>query len=345
MSGAGERVADDRVADDRVAGDRSAGDRLERGFVVGIDLGGTKVRAGIAGLDSGDGGDGGDGPETRTALAVVEQATVHGGGRALATQIVDVVHELCAAVASPVAAVRAVGVGGAGVPVEARGGFDHAPNLGDLVSFRLADDLALALGCTVALENDANVAALGELAAGVGAAHDDFAFVSIGTGIGMGLVLDRTLVHGAANAAGEIGYLPLGADPLDPATHRRGPLEEVVAGDVLAARLGDGASARDVFSRAAQGDAGAVAALDDEAKWIAHAIAAVDAIVDPGRFVLGGGIGSRPELLAPIRGWLARLGRPELPVTISELGGEAPVLGALHLARAAARRTHEGVAA
>ncbi|GAA1059140.1 ROK family protein [Agromyces bracchium] len=319
---------------------RGAGelDVVGRAFVVGIDLGGTKVRAGIAALD-----DSGGGAAPGRPLAEVEQAPPAGGGRALVTQVVGLVHELCAAVSSPIDAVHAIGIGGAGVPVDAHGGFEHAPNLGDLTSFSLADELRLALGCTVALENDANVAALGELAAGVGARHDDFAFVSIGTGIGMGVVLDRSLVRGAGNAAGEIGYLPFGGDPLDPAAHRRGPLEEVVAGDAFAARLGPEASARDVFDLAARGDARAIASLDEEAKWVAHAIAAVDAIVDPGRFVLGGGIGSRPELLAPIRDWLARLGRPDLPVTISELGGAAPVLGALHLARAAAGRTHEGV--
>lgn len=313
-------------------------------YVVGIDLGGTKVRAGIARLGADEAAGTGRGA-AGAPLAEVEQPTAAGGGRALVAQLAGLVHELCTAVAAPVGAVRAVGVGGAGVPVAGAGRFDLAPNLGDLASFSLAGDLRAALGCAVALENDANVAALGELAAGVGALHDDFAFISVGTGIGMGLVLDRALVHGAANAAGEIGYLPIGADPLDPATHRRGPLEEVVAGDAFGARLGTGASARDVFARAERGDADAIAAIDEEAKWIAHAIAAVDAIVDPGRFVLGGGIGSRPELLAPIRSWLARLGRPELPVTISGLGSAAPVLGALRLAENAVRRTHEGVAA
>jgi len=307
--------------------------------VVGVDLGGTKVRAGIARLETDATS------KTPAPLARVEQATAPGGGRALVTQLVGLVHELCAEVDASVDAVRAIGLGGAGVPVEARGGFEHAPNLGDVASFSLADELRRALGSTVVLENDANVAALGELVAGVGLDHDDFAFISIGTGIGMGVVLDRTLVQGAGNAAGEIGYLPLGGDPLDPAAHRRGPLEEVVAGDALGERLGAGASARDVFDLAARGDARAIAAIDEEAKWVAHAIAAVDAVIDPGRFVLGGGIGSRPELLTPVRRWLVRLGRGDLPVTISELGGEAPVLGALHLARAAAGRTHEGVAA
>ncbi|MCK8607913.1 ROK family protein [Agromyces sp. C10] len=308
-------------------------------YVVGVDLGGTKVRAGIAGITS-------DGEaDPRGALAEIERPTAAGGGRALVAQLVELVHDLCAAVATGVDAVEAVGIGGAGVPDHGQGGFDLSPNLGDLASFSLSDELRLALGCVVVLENDANVAALGELTAGIGTEHDDFAFISVGTGIGMGLVVGRALVRGAGNAAGEIGYLPFGADPLDPASHRRGPLEEVVAGDAIAGRYGQGVTVREVFARADHGDPDALASIDEEAKWVAHAIAAVDAIVDPGRIVLGGGIGSRPELLASIRSWLDRLGRGALPVTISELGSAAPVLGALRLARDAAGSTHEGVPA
>ncbi|GLI26401.1 sugar kinase [Agromyces rhizosphaerae] len=308
----------------------SAPDRV----MVGIDLGGTKVRAGIAV------------PDAPGALAELERPTASEGGRALVTQLAELVRDLCREASVPLDHLAAIGIGGAGVPDAGQGGFDQAPNLGDVSSVSLVDELRLAVGCPVVLDNDVNVAALGELAAGIGREHDDFAFVSIGTGIGMGLVLGRELVHGAGNAAGEIGYLPFGADPLDPAAHRRGALEEVVAGDALAARYAPGATAREVFARAADGDPRAVSALDEEARWIAHAIAAVDAIVDPGRVVLGGGIGSRPELLEAILGWLDRLGRGRLPVTISALGSAAPVLGALRLASdAATDRTHEGVPA
>lgn len=303
------------------------------GYLVGIDLGGTKVRGGIA-LGNGD------------VLAEAEQPTAPGGGRELVGQLASLVRELCTVVGINLGELHGVGIGGAGVPDDANGGFGQAPNLGDLASFSFAGELERALGCTVLLDNDANVAALGELAAGVGTQHDDFAFVSIGTGIGMGLVLDGALVRGAGNAAGEIGYLPFGTDPLEPANQRRGALEEAVAGDSLAARYRANSSAREVFAAAATGDPGAATALDEHAKWIAHAIAAVDAVVAPGRFVLGGGIGSRAELLDPIRAWLSRLGRPELTVSISELGNSAPVLGALRLARDIRPAAHtQGVSA
>lgn len=293
-------------------------------FAVGIDLGGTKVRGGIAGLDG-------------TVHQVLTRPTPAEGGRALVARLLALVRELTSAVGSDSAHVVATVIGGAGVPDGAGAHFHQAPNLGDLDGFNLAEEVAAELGHPVVLENDVNIAAIGELHAGAGTEHDSFAFVSVGTGIGVGLILGRRLWTGANGGAGEIGYIPMGTDPLDPANQRRGPLEEVVAGESIARRVASrtgeaGLDAAAVFDRAADGDRTAVASLDEEAKWLAHALVAVDAVVDPGLFVLGGGIGTRPELLGPIRRWLHRLGRGEIQLRISELGADAPIVGAVQLA-------------
>jgi predicted NBD/HSP70 family sugar kinase len=297
---------------------------LETRFAVGIDLGGTKVRAGIAGLDG-------------RIQRVLTQPTAAEGGRALVSQVVTLVQELASAVGAGPSSVVATAIGGAGVPDRTGAQFHRAPNLGDLDGFNLAEDVAAELGHPVILENDVNIAAIGELHAGVGAQHDSFAFVSVGTGIGVGLVLGRRLWTGANGAAGEIGYIPMGTDPLDPANQHRGPLEEVVAGEAIARRVATQSGETDldaaaVFERAANGDMTATSSLDEEAKWLAHALVTVDAVVNPGLFVLGGGIGTRTELLGPIRQWLHRLGRADLEVRISELGGDAPIVGAIRLA-------------
>lgn len=297
---------------------------LRTRFAVGIDLGGTKIRAGIAGLDGG-------------IRCVLTEPTAAGGGHALVAQVVRLVQELASAVRSDPSNIVATAIGGAGVPDSDGVQFHRAPNLGDLDGFNLAEDVAAELGHPVILENDVNIAAIGELHAGVGAQHDSFAFVSVGTGIGVGLVLGRRLWTGANGGAGEIGYIPMGTDPLDLANHRRGPLEEAVAGEAIARRVADrsgesGLDAAAVFERAANGDAAATGSLDEEAKWLAHALVTVDAVVDPGLFVLGGGIGTRTELLGPIRQWLQRLGRADLEVRVSELGGDAPIVGAIRIA-------------
>lgn len=293
--------------------------------LVGIDLGGTKMHVGAVGV----GAVAADAAaQLRTLSAERVVSTPSGGGRELLTAIVDTVAGLRDELGAE--RVAAIGLGGAGVP-EAGGGFSDAPNLGD-VAFDLRTALEAEFGCPVMIDNDANVAALGELVAG-DAIGESFAYIAIGTGIGMGLVLDGRLIRGARGGAGEIGYLPLGTDPLDPENHRRGALEEAVAGDVLAGRDPSAQTVREVFARAAAGHAEAIAALDAQARWIAHALAAVIAVVDPGAFILGGGVGSRAELRDPVAHWLTRLGYPDVPLTISTLGSAGAVLGAIELAR------------
>ncbi|MFT4235331.1 MAG: ROK family protein [Microbacterium sp.] len=302
------------------------------GFVVGIDLGGTKTLGGIATIDG-------------SIVAEHTVATTQAAGQ-LPAQLISLIEALASRAGIDREAVAATGIGGAGVPDQHSGGFSMAPNLMLSGDRPLHDELTRALGHPIVLENDVNVAALGELHEGVGRVAADFVFISIGTGVGMGIVADGRLLRGAHGAAGEIGYLPVGTDPLDPAHQRRGPLEEQLAGDALVARYraasGAALTAPDIFSRAVQGDPHASAAIDEHARWVATAIVAVNAVLDPGIVVLGGGVGARPELLGPVRTWLAALGASSVDVRISELGSQAPVIGAVHLALDAVRLDPKG---
>jgi len=293
---------------------------------LGVDLGGTKIHAAISDADG-------------TVLA--EHVAPTDG---------DLVEALAAVEAELLARtdgdrVAIMGLGGAGVPTGES--FDLAPNLdlGDLGrELPFVARLEERLGHPVVLENDVNVAALGELQHGVGLRHDDFAVVASGTGVGMGLVLGGRLVRGARGAAGEIGYLPIGADPFDPATHVNGPFEEMVAGASFAAhyleRAGVERTPREIFDRL-DADPDAAATVAQHARWLALGISAVRAVADPEVVVLTGGIGSRPELLPLVRDELAALGAGDLEVLPSALGSSAAVLGALHLAREAAAAARE----
>ncbi|MDR6685733.1 putative NBD/HSP70 family sugar kinase [Arthrobacter sp. 1088] len=299
----------------------SAPTYLHPGYVLGVDLGGTKLSAGIA--DS-------------SGMILAERRTpTSAGGIDVVEQIARLAEELCADIGATSDQILATGIGAAGVPDSEGNHLSQAPNLSALSNVSLGPALSERLKHPVVLENDVNISALGELHYGVGRGHSDFVFVSVGTGIGMGIIADGRLVRGSSGAAGEIGYLPMGTDALAPENHVRGPLEEVVAGDRLDARYFAASGRRlttpEIFALATKGDAAAIEALDTESRWLAAALVAVNAVLDPEIFVIGGGIGGRKELLPFIRTWLQRHGS-SLNIYTSELGQRAPLAGALQLA-------------
>jgi predicted NBD/HSP70 family sugar kinase len=200
----------------------------------------------------------------------------------------------------------------------------------------------------VLVDNNVNLAAVGEKWFGLARGVATMVFIAIGAGIGMGLIIDDELVRGAHGAAGEIGYLPLVGDPFDPRHRLHGGLEdEVAAAGILAAfraRVGGGSdagavpsSAAEVFDLAAAGDADARAVVEHVASRLGAAIATVCAIIDPELVVLGGGIGANRLLLPPVRGAAAALVPITARIETSRLGDRAALQGAIAVALQAAR--------
>src|SRR5262249_55673741 len=157
-------------------------------------------------------------------------------------------------------------------------------------------------------------AALAERALGCGREADSFAFVSVGTGIGMGLVLGGQLVRGAHGVAGEIAYMPMsgGAGTGSEGARQRGALGAVAAACAVgrAARwagMRGQVSARRVFAAAARGDERAAAVVAEEARLVARLLCAVVTVIDPGLIVLGGGIGQAPGFAAAVTGELREI--------------------------------------
>lgn len=307
--------------------DRSGRTGRDGALVLGVDLGGTKVRAAIAD-SAGD------------VLAEMTSATDARGGRHVAEQIAVLARSLVRTAGAEPESVVAGAVGTPGVPDEESGTLGLSPNLGGLASVSLRDELSHRLGYPVVLDNDVTAAAVGERCMGSARGCDDFVFIAVGTGIGMGIVSGGRLLRGAHGAAGEIGYLPLGTDPFDPANQHRGALEEAAAGEKVSSRFrgatGTTVSTREVFDLAAQGMPEAVDVVAEHARYLALAISAINAVLDPELVVLGGGVGSRPELLGPVRTSLAELGKDPVEVRTTALGNRASVLGALNLALSAA---------
>lgn len=291
--------------------------------VVGVDIGGTKIAAAVATCQG----------EVVGELVVQTRSP---DGSSLASRLLDVIARLCADANVGLHRLGSVGLAAAGAVDGFEGNLRLAPNLQPLTLTALVAEVGRRLECSVTVENDANAAALGELAYGAAREHDTFAFLAVGTGLGMGMIYEGHLVRGSTGAAGEIGFLPFGSDATNPRTHLRGALEEKAAGGSISAayqeRTGEPISTSAVFDLAKDGDAVATAVLEKEAEYLAWAIAAVAAVIDPGVVFLGGGVGSRPEMAEPIRRWLRRFGQDRTDVFTSELGPRAAVLGAVAMA-------------
>ena len=203
------------------------------------------------------------------------------------------------------------------------------------------------LDMPVLVENNVNLAAVGEKWFGLARGVSTMVFIAVGVGIGMGLVIEDQVVRGAHGAAGEIGYLPLAGDPFDPRHRLHGGLEDEIGATGIVTSYNERrsgadpelAAAHEVFELAAQGNAPARAVVDHVAARLGTAIATVSAILDPELVVLGGGIGSSPLLLSPVRGAAASLVPITARIETSLLGDRAALQGAIAMALNTARES------
>jgi predicted NBD/HSP70 family sugar kinase len=302
------------------------------GYVVGIDIGRSWIRVAAADL-SGE------------IVARRDERNRARSASALVKAVAEVAHDVVAAAGLTWKRVAHTVVGGPGVFDPDSDRFRHAPNVPGWSRPGVMSSLREVLPPTVALDNDANLAAVGERSYGSGRDARTFVYVSVGTGIGMGVIIDGELYRGAHGAAGEVGYLPLGDD--DGAAgrdaKRRGILEEAASADAVvrtAKRLGmtGATSAKRVFAAARAGDELALAAVDAEAQRLALVVGTVAAIIDPEFVLLGGGVGRNIDLLRPpLERRLAELTPLAPPVAEGELGQDAIVLGAVASALDTAR--------
>jgi predicted NBD/HSP70 family sugar kinase len=224
----------------------------------------------------------------------------------------------------------------AGVPgvIEAPSGqVGLAGNIPGLEGLRIGPALQERLGVPVTVENDVSLAAVGEQWRGIAQGVDDFAFLSVGTGLGSGLVLRGELHRGHHGAAGEVDYA-LGGDlerENDPAAVGVSAYAARLAADGrLRTTLTPPYDVRAIFGAARAGDELARAVVAEEAQRIAAHIVPVAAVVDVALVVLGGGIGANADLLLdPIRALLAERCPYPPRVEVSSLGDAAVLTGAL----------------
>ena len=293
------------------------------GFVLGLDIGLRYLRGALADLTG----------EIRAKASARARASSVTGRVAELIRLADA---LCAEAGLEPAAITQTVIGSPGVYDPRRNAMALTGQLSGWSRPAVLAGLREAFGQHLVVENDVDAAALAEQAHGYGRDFASFAFVWIGTGIGMGLVLDGRLHRGVHGVAGEIAFQPisegLGTDPGD--ARKRGALEAAASAQavVRAARragMRGPVSARRVFAAAARGDERAAAVVAQEARLVAKAVCSVVTVVDPELVVLGGGIGQAPGFAAAVTDELRRLA-PVLPeVRVSALGTDAVVDGCL----------------
>jgi glucokinase len=308
---------------------------------IGVDVGGTTVAAGVV-------------DEQGSVLATAQRDTPFDDPRRTEDVIVEVVSELAAA-----HDVEAVGVGAAGFVDAERSTVLFAPNL----AWRdepLRAGIEGRCGLPVVIENDANAAAWGEVRFGAGRGEDFVVVLTVGTGIGGGIVLGGRLLRGRFGVAGEIGHINMVPDGRRCGCGLEGCWEQYASGRALVQEAQELAEASPamaadllrlaggeaemitgpVVTQAAQeGDVAALRCFDVVGTWLGRGMAQLAAVLDPGLFVLGGGVSAAGELLrgpagrALLQHLTARGHRPHAELRIAELGPEAGIVGAGDLAR------------
>ena len=311
-------------------------------YSIGIDVGGTKVLGGVV---DGDG----------RVLAHARRDTPRQGGPELTQTIADVALEL-----RKDFAVETVGISAAGLVSSDRKTMLAASNIAGWNGLDLDHQLTALIGLSVIIENDANAAAWGEARFGAGRGEDQLMLLTIGTGIGGGVVVNGELYRGAFGVAAEFGHMRVEPEGHLCGCGARGCFEQYASGNALLrhAREAINASpevARNLLSRgdgtvagmtgqhitdaAREGDGVALAAFNTTAQWLGAGIASLVVLLDPGCVIIGGGVIEAGEiLLTPTRVAVERYmpfaGKHPTPKIIAaQLGNEAGLVGVADLAR------------
>lgn len=291
--------------------------------VLGLDLGGTNVKTAVLDVATGDVGG-------STVLATATDATHADRGP---TGVVERLAELGRAAIAAHGAVAAVGLGIPGLFDDRAGTALLIPNLpGPWEGAPLRAPLEAALGVPVRLINDARAFTLAEAGIGAGRGRRTMLGMTLGTGVGGGVVIDGRIHLGAFGTAGEIAHQIVEPDGPECGCGNRGCAEALTRADVLAAAAGR-ATVEEVYADAAAGDERCRAAIERVADYLAIAIANAVVLIGPERVVIGGGIGAAGEVvIGPIRDALARRSVIVPPgaveVVAAELGAHAGAIGA-----------------
>lgn len=308
-------------------------------YVLGVDIGGTKTVIMASTLDG-------------HVIAAGTRPTLKANDLSPAELVIFTIEGFVAQTGLQLEGLKGVGVGVPGAVDVETGCVFLAPNLGWMDRCPLRRPVEERLGVPVAVDNDVNMAALGEGAYGVAKGIGNFVFVAVGTGIGAAIVVDNRLYRGAHYCAGEIGYMALDESCLRSTYTDHGYLELVASGKGIAQRarqfgfsgslyqsqgasycedlgLGKDLDAEAVFDAAAKGDQVASEVIRQATVVLSLALANIIAVIDPELVVLGGGVFRNKELVGLLGSNVRRLVPSRTIIAPSSLGQEAQAYGGI----------------
>ena len=306
----------------------------ETAYCFAADLGGTKLAAALA-------------DERGRIVAQLTEPTDRRGGVYVAGQIVTCAEKLAQSVGIETTQARHVMVGLPGAIDPRTGRVSQIPNIAGLEDVDVLGTLRSRFGPDVAIENDVNLAMLGEQSLGCASGCQNAAFLALGTGAGVGLLINGKLFRGARGAAGEISDLPIARDPTSRIPSTTGAFELEVGSVAIVDRYrrqGGTAAAttvRDIFRLLGEGDEVAASVLDATAHWVALAVVTLQSLLDLELIAFGGSIGVRPELYERVQRILPSLFPRPITISPSQLGDRAGLIGAVCAAAHALRQNSE----
>jgi glucokinase len=299
------------------------------GALAAIDIGGSNLRVAVTDVRG-------------RILAERREATAPGGGPGVVAQATRLVKSAIRSADTDAGTLVTVAVSVPGVVGHDGGTVYYATNIDQLEPFDFRGALSATLSAPVELENNVNLAAMGEQWRGVARDLSTFVVVAVGAGIGAGIVHDGTLLRGSHGAAGEVAFLPPYGGSLRDHTMRHDRAGGLTLLEEGRACVGwrEGVppgTVEELFHRAAGGEGPATVLVEDECRNIASVIAAICAVIDPEKVILTGGVGANSLLIARAQELIDDTTAFPPPVIRSDLGEDASLIGAIWLATRVAR--------
>ena len=305
----------------------------DRGYVIGVDIGGSNLRIALADIK---------GKVLGKRSASTKEAS---SPEMIVAKIRDAAEQLLQEASASPGSLMAVAAGAPGITDADSGVVIATSFLRGWRDVPLQSLLESALGVPAAVENDVRIAAIGENWVGSARGVRNFVFLAIGTGIAAGIFVDGKLLHGPDWAAGEVGYMHVPGTPAEPAQRGApGSLESTIGGEGIrqmwrscCSEAGVSAprdiSATEIFQLARAGDLQAANALNRSAQMLGYAIYNISLVLNSTLFVLGGGVGMSEPLREATQCFLDRHTEPAPPkLIVSSLGQDAQLMGAIRLA-------------